>query len=65
MPPTSSTSIFPPDADFLFRKVADPAKMSDNNPHMDPDIEICADETSLAQALAARVTPLTAMQRED
>ena len=29
--------------------------MSDNTPHMDPDIEICADERSLAAALAARV----------
>ena len=28
--------------------------MSDNNPHMDPDIEICADENSLAASLAAR-----------
>ena len=29
--------------------------MRDNNPHMEPDIEICADEASLAIALSARV----------
>ena len=29
--------------------------MSDNTPHMDPDIEIGADEASLAGILAARV----------
>ena len=34
--------------------------MSDNNPHMNPDVEICADETSLAGALAARVVSAAA-----
>ena len=34
--------------------------MSDNNPHMDPDIEICADENSLAASLAARVASAAA-----
>ena len=34
--------------------------MSDNNPHMDPDIEICADENSLAASLAARVAAAAA-----
>ena len=34
--------------------------MSDNSPHMDPDIEIGADETSLAKALAARVVSAAA-----
>lgn len=34
--------------------------MSDNSPHMKPDIEICADETSLAAALAARVASAAA-----
>ena len=34
--------------------------MSDNNPHMDPDIEIGADENSLAALLAARVVSAAA-----
>lgn len=34
--------------------------MSDNTPHMDPDIEICADEASLAAVLAARVASAAA-----
>ena len=34
--------------------------MSDNSPHMEPDIEICADEASLAAALAARVAAAAA-----
>ena len=34
--------------------------MSDNNPHMKPDVEICADEASLAGALAARVVSAAA-----
>lgn len=34
--------------------------MSDNNPHMDPDLEICADERSLAAVLAARVASAAA-----
>ena len=34
--------------------------MSDNNPHMDPDIEICADEILLAASLAARVASAAA-----
>ena len=34
--------------------------MSDNNPHMKPDVEICADEASLANTLAARVVSAAA-----
>ena len=34
--------------------------MSDNTPHMDPDIEICADEILLAASLAARVASAAA-----
>ena len=34
--------------------------MSDNTPHMDPDIEICADEISLAAVLAACVVSAAA-----
>ena len=34
--------------------------MSDNSTHMEPDIEICADEASLATALAARVAACAA-----
>ncbi len=34
--------------------------MSDNSPHMQPDVEICADDISLANALAARVASAAA-----